>query len=432
MRVYAVNAVGYSAPTPARSTATGAASQAPMRSPGRPTSVALAVKSGSELRVTWSPPTDSGGDAVSSYIVSYGTSLAGGELGGGGNLSVTWLPDAGPYSKVVGGLAMGTRYFVMVAACNSQGCGTAQQSTPTREHPRQLPKSPAALRLGVTSGSMLTAAFDPPLSDGGDAVTSARVEWDVDPEFEGTSGLPLKGSAIVAWPAAAAAAGTQYFTVANLQAALVYVRVSAGNRVGFSAPSYAVPAGLTPRRQVAGRPYDIVAAPATQLGACRSVSVTFAAPLIPAHGLWCASSANGLSPAACPLGMGFGAQADGGAAIASYEITWSSFRDFSDVVTQGGTVSVPVAAGDQGLPVSVILGPGSGANLQPGSLYYIRVAARNAVGVSPFCAATGPLCNGAPLASAPSAACDGATASASPTASVTPSPTPSVTPTRTH
>ena len=148
VRVYALNAVGYSAPAPARSAASGAAFQAPMRAPGRPTSVALAVKSGAELRVTWSPPLDSGGDAVSSYLVEFGTALAAGALSGGGNVTVTYLPDAGPYSRVLGGLAMGVRYFVRVSACNSQGCGTSQQSTPTREHPRQCeqPSVPAAAK----------------------------------------------------------------------------------------------------------------------------------------------------------------------------------------------------------------------------------------------------------------------------------------------
>ena len=42
----------------------------------------------------------------------------------------------------------------------------------------------------------------------------------------------------------------------------VYVRASACNRVGCGAPSYAVPAGASPRRQVAGVPFDVAVAPA--------------------------------------------------------------------------------------------------------------------------------------------------------------------------
>jgi hypothetical protein len=99
--------------------------------------------------------------------------------------------------------------------------------------------------------------------------------------------------------------------------------------------------------------------------------------------------------------MGFGTQADGGAAIASYEISYSAYADFSD----GGSVSVPVVAGDQGVPLVVVVGPGSGSALQPGVLYYFRVAARNAVGAGAFCASAGPTCAGAPLATMTSAAC---------------------------
>ena len=280
------------------------------------------------------------------------------------------------------------------------------------------------MRLGVTSGSMLTAAFDAPLSDGGDAVTSARIEWDVDPDFESAARMPLKGSVIVAWPAAAFAqdaaasaggagpppAGTAYYTVANLATASpVYVRASACNRVGCGAPSYAVPAGASPRRQVAGVPFDVAVAPAAQPGACRSISVRWLPPVVPAHGLWCASAGpgpgagngTGGGPGACPAGMGFGTQADGGAAVASYELAYSAYADFS----QAGSVSVPVVAGTQGAPLDVTLGPGLGATLQPGVVYFIRVAARNAQGAGAFCANDGPTCGGAPLASVSSPDC---------------------------
>jgi len=97
---------------------------------------------------------------------------------------------------------MGVRYFLRVSACNSVGCGQPQQSTPTREHPRQLPKSPTVVRLEPTSPSLVTVSFSPPTSNGGDTVTSYRVEWDIDPEFESSATAVERirsGSCSLAW-----------------------------------------------------------------------------------------------------------------------------------------------------------------------------------------------------------------------------------------
>jgi len=103
--------------------------------------------------------------------------------------------------------------------------------------------------------------------------------------------------------------------------------------------------------------------------------------------------------------MGFGRIADGGVPISSYEIQFSTRADFSDIVTDGGVVAVPVATGDQALPVELNLGPGVGANLQPGTRYYIRVAARQGVGVGPLCSREGVECDGTATSALPSAAC---------------------------
>jgi len=423
MRVYAYNAVGYSSPSSAKSVRTQALFQAPMRSPGRPTSVALSVRSGSELRITWSPPTDTGGESISSYSIEWGTELNNGVLTGGGVVVVTYLPDNGPYAKSISGLSMGVRYFLRVSACNSVGCGQPQQSTPTREHPRQLPKSPTIVRLEPTSPSMVTVSFSPPTSNGGDTVTSYRVEWDIDPEFESSARPPLKGSAVVPapWPGSsgsnitqdAAATGdvslsrTGFYTISQLNAGtMTYVRVSACNRVGCGAASYDVPAGEAPRKQVAGKPYDLKVSQVPQGGSCRSIRVSFLPPVIPAHGLFCfGGSGSPPQPDPCPAGMGFGRIADGGVPISSYEIQFSTRADFSDIVTDGGVVAVPVATGDQALPVEVNLGPGVGANLQPGTRYYVRVAARQGVGVGPLCSREGVECDGIATSALPSAAC---------------------------
>lgn len=43
------------------------------------------------------------------------------------------------------------------------------------------PTAPVAVQLTPLSGSATRTAWEPPLSDGGQAVSSYRVEWDTDP-----------------------------------------------------------------------------------------------------------------------------------------------------------------------------------------------------------------------------------------------------------
>ena len=422
-RVTAYNALGFGAPVLAVAPATGLPYQAPMRAPGRPTAVALTVKSGTELRVTWLPPADDGGDAVTAYIVDYGTALdaaSGAPAGATGSVTLTYLPDGGPYSRVLGRLTAGTPYYVLVSAVNSQGAGAGQQSTPTAAFPCAAPKAPMSVRLGVTRDTMLTVAFAPPLDDGGAAVTAYRVEWDTDPQWAGAGRLPAKGSVTVA-----AAAAASYTVTGLAPGGTYYVRVAAGNAIGFGAPTADSPAGRTTAPQPPGKPYDIAAATATGAGLCASIALAWTPPLIPAHGLFCGGggAAAPRAPAACPAGMGVASQADGGARIAAYEVQYATLPDFSDAVA----VIVPVAPADQAAPIATTLGPGSayamGAlPMLAGQPYFLRIAARNAAGTGPFCARADPLCDGAPLVAVAGGPCGAATRSRSPAAAATPSP----------
>jgi hypothetical protein len=337
---------------------------------------------------------------VTSYVIQYGTGIdptTGALNGSVSTVTVTFVPDSGPYTRVLSGLTMGTPYYVIVYAVNSQGAGDGQQSTPTRETPRQLPKAPTSVSLQVTSDSMLTIGYDLPTSDGGDPVTAFRVEWDVAQDFSSNMRLPHKGAVVL--PAA-----TQLrYTISSLAAGTTYyARVSAGNRVGFGLPAYDPSRqGAVPAKQPPGRPFDLSVAPS--VGYCRSILVSFLPPVIPASGLFCSGggTADRTAPGSCPVGMGYGTQADGGAPVSSYEVQFATAADFSDAGRAVQAVDASNAAG----PFAFVLGPRSGANLQPGTSYYVRVAAINARGPGPFCGKGGPLCDGAALVVAPSPAC---------------------------
>jgi hypothetical protein len=310
----------------------------------------------------------------------------------------TGIVDSGPYDRILSGLTPGVRLYVRVFARNAQGYSEGQAPTPPFEHPRALPRAPTWVRVAPTAASMLTVSWAPPTNDGGDAVTRYRVEWDTDAEFEGVLGLPHKGALEVDGTAHAAltltdlAPGTRYF-----------VRVAAGNRVGFGATTADGVDGAVPARQRPGRPGGVTVdadAAHPDVGCGRVIALTLAAPLVPAHGLPCAGTA--AAPAACPLGMGTGVQADGGTRVTAYEVQWSTFADFRDTTSTGGTAVV--AATGNG-PFVARLSPATGQGLLAGQTYYLRAAARNAQGLGAYCAHDGQLCAGTPLAAVPSAEC---------------------------
>lgn len=309
---------------------------------------------------------------------------------------VTYIPDAGPYVTLIRGLIQGKSYFVLVRAGNSQGYGDGQQTTPTFEHPRQEPKAPLNVRIAATSESMITVGYDLPNNDGGDPVTEFLVEWDTNPMFEGTGRLPHKGSIVKT-------AGTDRFqTITNLSpGATYYVRVRAGNKVGFGAAASDPMPGATPALTQPGRVANVraVSAPASST-ACSTIQVSFTAPFVPASGLFCGGGGTDPSstgvPSACPRGMGFGQQADGGSAISGYEIQYATYPDFRDAKSK----TVPVVRGQEDQAVVTFI-----RELQSGQEYYIRVAARNSIGVGPFCNREDNLCDGAYLKTRPSAAC---------------------------
>jgi hypothetical protein len=398
VRVFAYNQEGYSLASNAHNPA-GANSQAPMRAPGLPTAAALTVVSGSQLRVTWSPPVNNGGDAITSYKVELATDVL--FTTDVAISSLDYIVDSGPYTKVLSGLQQGTRYYVRISAMNSQGYSAAQVPTPPYETPRQLPGAPLTVNLEVTSDSMLTVAWETPLSNGGSDVTQYMIEWDTDMEFEGMLGLPHRSSVVVD------SAVDMSYTIRDLSAGMqYYVRVRAGNQVGFSAPTRANPNAAVPSYQVPGTPRGIALAndplvdPNVSAGG--KILVTFEAPLVPAHGLPCGGYGSGFAAAsACPSGLGVNSQADGGRPITAYQVQWSTYSDFRDTMSSGGTAVVPVPSGDVG-PYSIEL-PATGAPLLSGTQYFVRVAAMNSRGIGPYCEQSGPECEAGVLSATPSA-----------------------------
>jgi hypothetical protein len=391
-RVAAYNSVGFGV------TKTTISTQKPIVVPTTPVSVVLAVQSGSELSVSYSAPTDDGGDSISEYLIEWDTSSsfdsgAGSVYNGAtitalGYMSESELSGGAPYTSIISGLTKGINYYVRVSAYNTEGFGAT--SSVENEYPREIPTQPMNVVLGVTSESKMTVMFDSPGDIGGDSITNYRIEWDTSAAFDSNV-----ASATVD------ATAQKYYTIEGLTTGVAYyVRVSASNSVGYGATIVSSPASAIPAYQVPGKPSTVQV-----VSSDAQLTVTFGYPRVPAHGLWC----GGLTvPALCPVGMGFdhgivNGEADGGSKITKYIVEWDTVPTFNS-----GS-SAPHAGEMEILAHPTFLEPYNGviSSLTNGQTYYVRVMAyNNAVGGGKPCnreadAVTG-LCTGAVISSVPS------------------------------
>jgi hypothetical protein len=370
-RVFAYNTMGFGV------SMTTSTSQRPIVVPGPPTSVAMTVVSGTELRVVYSPPDDDGGDSVSEYLIEWDTSanfdsnsgsavtLNGKTITALGHTTRDYLSGGAPFDDIITGLTTGSTYYVRVYAYNSEGYGLYQVTSPTSEYPRELPSAPTGVVLGVTSETKLTVSFDQPTNIGGATITQYKIEWDQVATFDS---IYLQSTLVDA-------SLHKYHTINNLTPGQAYyVRVSAGNIVGFGSTQISSPASMVPAYQVPGKPTSLVVTPGDT-----ELTVAFAYPRVPAHGLWC----GGVTvPDLCPTGMGYdngvtNGEADGGNQITKYVVEWDTVPTFDSGSSLPHAGDVDVSAHPTfSEPYSTVI-----TSLTNGQTYYVRVLAyNNAVG----------------------------------------------------
>ena len=343
-RVSARNKVGYSLPNKDENPV------APTVVPAAPTGVTLEVVSATGLRVMFGSPPDNGGDTITQYLIEWSTSS---DFENTESSTHDYLAGGSPFFKNIDGLSTGVYYYVRVKAMNSQGYGVSQSSTPASLNPHQKPSPPTNVRLGVTSNSMLTIGWDPPLSDGGDSIVKYRVEWDTNPHFVSASNPPNKGYVDLG-------PSSRSFTVDLLSPAKsYYFRVYAINSAGSSQAQMSDPSWAFPRLQVPGTPHSLVCVSGEMTGI---IEFAWQRPKIPHHGTPCFSEKD------CPTPYGGSLpQTDGGDDILDYELEINERNDYAGSDTRMVTLS------------SIILYTNVD-NLYPGRTYYARVLARNSVG----------------------------------------------------
>lgn len=345
-RVSARNSVGYSLPGMAPE------SKAPIVIPGAPTGVTLDVISATELRVIFGSPSDNGGDTITEYLIEWSTTS---DFQDSLSSSLVYLAGGSPFFKNIEGLITGTRYYVRVMAKNSQGYGISQMSTPASLNPHQRPSPPTNVKLGITSDTMLTVGWSPPLSNGGDSVSKYRIEWDAKPTFASSSYPPNRGYVDVT-------SSVTSHTIQLLSNQKSYsVRVFAMNTAGFSLPQLSTPSSANPSLQVPGKPHSLQAVTGQSSG---TIDLSWQRPMIPAHSISCFNDGPTIRDCPTPYGGSLPAS-DGGEDISEYELEYNEKSDF--LGNDGGR---RIYTG-----VYAVLN-----HLYSGRTYYIRILARNSIG----------------------------------------------------
>jgi len=354
VRVFAYNKIGFGPPVVSPSTTK------PIIVPGAPTCVSLISLSGTSLQVRFSAPLDNGGDAGLTYLIEYDTDPL---FTTRQVLPMTAVQGGQPFKKEIPGLIRGTVYYVRVKAVNSQGPGAFAVSDPTHEFPREIPTAPTNVRVAITSGRVgdgkVTVAWAMPTCDGGAPVTNFRVKWDVVEQFNSLELYPNKDEVSIL------VTDSMSTTLSGLTPGRIYyISVAAENMVGRRYISAAL--SVVPSLQAPGKPWNpLLSLPMVCTNpSCIKVDWTF--PHVPKHGIFCSGLG---TPNDCPVTMGRGTQADGGAPITHYTLEWSRYADFCVV---DATADVPAsAAGTFTYTIQ---------NLFGGSTYYVRLYAVNTAG----------------------------------------------------
>lgn len=354
-RVFAKNSEGYSLSQVA------ASAEKPQVSPGAPTAVTLEVVSDTRLRILFNPPSSTGGDDITSYLIEYSTAS---DFSTVTSETFTYLDGGSPFQKTVTGLTAGTFYYFRVSAGNSQGYGDTTASTPSSLNPYTAADGPTNVYLRQTSASMLTVAFDAPTNNGGDSITQYRVEWDTASGFNSALSTPHKGYVDVD-----ASLHSSHTIESLTQGQNYYVRVFAINSAGVGASTTSSPAFVAPALQVPGKPHTLLASTGSSSG---EIILNWQFPRVPWHTIPCSGTTSSASD--CPTETGGGnPSSTGGSSIVEYQVQYNELADFTGYDSGEFTTTYTTYTLN---------------GLTPGRTYYMRVLARNAQGSGSYCAYT--------------------------------------------
>ena len=136
--------------------------------PGKARNLFIALESDGSLLITWDPPQNDGGSAITGYTVQW---KSGSESFGDPSREHTTGASASTYA--ITGLTNGTEYTARVIAVNDVGDGPPSDTTTgTPEGP---PDAPPNVQAG-SGHQQLTVSWGAP-NDGGSAITEYSLQW---------------------------------------------------------------------------------------------------------------------------------------------------------------------------------------------------------------------------------------------------------------
>ena len=217
-RVSAINAIGTSSPS-SEQPATPTKTSVPPKNipPSPPTGLTATSSSGTQINLSWNPPTSNGGPPPTGYKIQYSI-----DSGNFANLVSNTGTAATSYSHT--GLSNAHIYSYKVFAINS--VGTSNSSNIASAVPTQVssaPYPPTGLTANSASPTSISLSWTAPQNTGGSAITGYEIEYKVG---SGSYSVLVPNTSLATYLNTGLITGTTYT-----------YRVSAINSIGTGVPS---------------------------------------------------------------------------------------------------------------------------------------------------------------------------------------------------
>ncbi len=172
-QVYASNSQGESATA---SSSTSVTTEAIM-APDAPTAVSVTPSGRTILIVSWTAPSDNGGEAITGYKIDVSTD-------GGTNYNpLVTNTRSTQTTHIHRGLSAGVTRHYQISAINSVNTGaasTAGMGTTVDGSTNTVPSDPTSLTATASGRTLIVLTWTAPSNNGGSAVSGYKIEWSAD------------------------------------------------------------------------------------------------------------------------------------------------------------------------------------------------------------------------------------------------------------
>jgi titin len=170
-KIYAINSIGTSNAATEISTTTTSTSSGSL--PGTPTNLVGVAASPTQVNLSWTAPTNTGGYPISGYKIEY-------RVGAGAYSTLTANTGSTSTSYSHTGLTTGQVYVYRVSSVTSFGTGTQTSNEvvvqPTSSSALTAPNAPTGVSATAVSPTRINLSWVAPSNNGGSAITSYKIE----------------------------------------------------------------------------------------------------------------------------------------------------------------------------------------------------------------------------------------------------------------